>query len=112
MGLTISKQLVDLMKGQISVESELGKGTIFSVALPIELAADQTCMDSENDTLLSNELPAALKILLVEDNEFNKMVAEDTLKLILNQVQIDFAVNGQMAVEKAQERAYLSLIHI
>ena len=106
LGLTISKQLVDLMKGQISVESELGKGTIFSVALPIELAADQTRMDSENDTLLSNELPAALKILLVEDNEFNKMVAEDTLKLILNQVQIDFAVNGQMAVEKAQERAY------
>jgi signal transduction histidine kinase/CheY-like chemotaxis protein/HPt (histidine-containing phosphotransfer) domain-containing protein len=106
LGLTISKQLVDLMKGQISVESELGKGTIFSVALPIELAADQTRMDSENDTLLSNELPAALKILLVEDNEFNKMVAEDTLKLILNQVQIDFAVNGQIAVEKAQERAY------
>ena len=106
LGLTISKQLVDLMKGQISVESELGKGTIFSVTLPIELAADQTRMDSENDTLQNNELPAALKILLVEDNEFNKMVAEDTLKLILNQVQIDFAVNGQMAVEKAQERAY------
>jgi CheY-like chemotaxis protein/anti-sigma regulatory factor (Ser/Thr protein kinase) len=106
LGLTISKQLVDLMKGQISVESELGKGTIFSVTLPIELAADQTRMDSENDTLLSNELPTALKILLVEDNEFNKMVAEDTLKLILNQVQIDFAVNGQIAVEKAKERAY------
>jgi len=106
LGLTISKQLVDLMKGQISVESELGKGTIFSVTLPIELAADQTRMDSENDTLQNNELPTALKILLVEDNEFNKMVAEDTLKLILNQVQIDFAVNGQIAVEKAQERAY------
>ena len=106
LGLTISKQLVDLMKGQISVESELGKGTIFSVTLPIELVADQTRMDSENDTLLSNELPTALKILLVEDNEFNKMVAEDTLKLILNQVQIDFAVNGQIAVEKAKERAY------
>jgi tetratricopeptide (TPR) repeat protein len=106
LGLTISKQLVDLMKGQISVESELGKGTIFSVTLPIELAADQTRMDSENDTLQNNELPAALKILLVEDNDFNKMVAEDTLKLILNQVQIDFAVNGQIAVEKAQERAY------
>jgi signal transduction histidine kinase/CheY-like chemotaxis protein len=106
LGLTISKQLVDLMKGQISVESELGKGTIFSVTLPIELAADQTRMDSENDTLQNNELPAALKILLVEDNDFNKMVAEDTLKLILNQVQIDFAANGQIAVEKAQERAY------
>ena len=106
LGLTISKQLVDLMKGQIAVESELGKGTTFSVLLPIELAADQNHIDSENEFSIHEELPIALKILLVEDNEFNKMVAEDTLKLFLSQAQIDFADNGLIALEKAQKNEY------
>ena len=106
LGLTISKQLVDLMKGQIAVESELGKGTTFSILLPIELAADQNHIDSENEFSIHEELPTALKILLVEDNEFNKMVAEDTLKLFLSQAQIDFADNGLIALEKAQKNEY------
>jgi signal transduction histidine kinase/CheY-like chemotaxis protein/HPt (histidine-containing phosphotransfer) domain-containing protein len=105
LGLTISKQLVDLMKGQISVESELGKGTIFSVALPIELSNDQSQSVQEVENLEAR-LPEGLKILLVEDNEFNKMVAEDTLKLFLKNPEIDFASNGQQAVDKAQVKNF------
>jgi signal transduction histidine kinase/CheY-like chemotaxis protein/HPt (histidine-containing phosphotransfer) domain-containing protein len=106
LGLTISKQLVDLMKGQISVESELAKGTTFKVLLPIELSADQTHNVKDEEYTLSEVLPSALQILLVEDNEFNKMVAEDTLKLFLTNPQIDFAVNGEIAFERAKEKCY------
>ncbi len=43
LGLSISKNLITLMKGTISVESEYGKGSVFSITLPQQKASDQTC---------------------------------------------------------------------
>jgi len=47
-----------------------------------------------------------LKVLLVEDNEFNRMVAEDTLKETIPGMQIATAVNGQEAVDLLREQMY------
>lgn len=103
LGLTISKQLVDLMDGEIYVDSELERGTTFTFILPLEKADDQTVALQQNS--LTEEQKKALEnihILLVEDNEFNRMVAEDTLKELLPNVQIDIAVNGEEAVRKVR----------
>lgn len=107
LGLTISKQLVDLMNGKILVESEVGKGTTFSVDLPLEECEDQSPVKVEaplaedhSDTLRN------LSVLLVEDNEFNRMVAEDTMKEILVNAMVDVAVNGEQAVEKVKNNKY------
>jgi signal transduction histidine kinase/CheY-like chemotaxis protein/HPt (histidine-containing phosphotransfer) domain-containing protein/Tfp pilus assembly protein PilF len=107
LGLTISKQLASLMQGDILVKSELGKGTTFTLIVPLEEAEIQLS-DANTDTLtedVKNRIKR-IKLLLVEDNEFNRMVAEDTLKDSLPEVRIDVAVNGQEAVDRVATMHY------
>lgn len=111
LGLTISKQLVDLMGGQITVKSELGKGTTFTVVLPLKESANQQpviqhpVIDEEKKQKLNK-----LNILLVEDNEFNRMVAEETLKDLLPDIRIEIAVNGEEAVNKVSNNGHYDLL--
>lgn len=107
LGLTISKQLVDLMGGEIRVASEVGKGTVFTVFLTLDIAAEQHPLDKPY--VVTDELMVSLKnlyILLVEDNEFNRLVAEDTLKGLLPDIRIDVAENGEIAVNKVKQNDY------
>jgi signal transduction histidine kinase/CheY-like chemotaxis protein/HPt (histidine-containing phosphotransfer) domain-containing protein/Tfp pilus assembly protein PilF len=107
LGLTISKQLANLMGGDISVRSTLGYGTTFTVIIPFEESAVQeepevnAAIDSEVKNMLDD-----VKILLVEDNEFNRMVAEDTLKEIVPNSVVEIAVNGQEAVDMVKANKY------
>ncbi len=107
LGLTISRQLVNLMHGDISVKSELGKGTVFSFVVPLE-RSEVRDEDVKDDTLENDKIKAldGVRLLLVEDNEFNRMVAEDTLKELITNIQIEIAVNGKEAVEKVQAKHY------
>ncbi len=107
LGLTISKQLVSLMEGDIGVKSELGKGTTFTVLIPMEESQVQTIGVASTgiDDAAIKKLNR-VRILLVEDNEFNRMVAEDTLKEVIPGAIIDVAVNGLEAVNKVRDEAY------
>jgi signal transduction histidine kinase/DNA-binding response OmpR family regulator len=107
LGLTISKQLASLMSGSISVKSELGKGTIFSLTIPIDIAHEQHVSIKKNKaTDLVLERLSHISVLLVEDNEFNRLVAEDTLKGLLSNIQITIAENGEVAIQKLKERQF------
>jgi CheY-like chemotaxis protein len=107
LGLTISKQLATLMGGDISVESEVGSGTVFSVTIPLTTGKTATAdgRHGQSETLDTQALQKA-RILLVEDNEFNRMVAEDTLQELAPGVSIEVAVNGREAVDKISQNRY------
>lgn len=104
LGLTICRQLTRLMKGDISVKSELGKGTTFTVILNLPVAGRDELKEAGQDPQASQDLLAMrlkkIRILLVEDNEFNVMVAEDTLRNLLPEATLTIAYNGAQAVEK------------
>jgi two-component system aerobic respiration control sensor histidine kinase ArcB len=95
-GLAICKQMVDLMKGNIRVESTVGKGTRFIVELPLHI--------SKRPMQLSKLQVTGLHILLVEDIELNVMVAKALLEKLGQTV--DVAMTGQEAIDKARSESY------
>jgi hypothetical protein len=106
LGLTISKQLIELQGGKIQVKSELNKGTSFIFNLPFTIG-DKAIgrVRKTNDDITGEELQG-IKILLVEDNAFNQMVAIDTLTDLIPELQIDLAENGKIAVDKVTNGDY------
>lgn len=98
LGLSITKRLVDEMKGELTCQSELGKGTefIFKCTLPIS----QIDIKKEDEKQNSYDLNG-IRILLVEDNELNREIAI----AILNDCgcEIEVATNGLEAVKKIIE---------
>ena len=74
LGLTITRQLVDLMGGAIFVESELGSGSTFCVRLRLPIAESRGSAASEYK--IQKEIPSlGLHVLLAEDNPVNQKVA-------------------------------------
>ena len=104
LGLSITRQLVEMYGGEISVESEPGHGATFRFNLILKPSGAQTSEPSAVSSQPVTDKP--LSILLAEDNEINRQLAIDTLKLWNPNVTVDVAVNGQVAVSKAVESAY------
>ena len=96
LGTAITKSIVDLMGGEISVTSEQGKGSEFvvSVSFPIDKSVVEESIDQAE---LSNSEFTGMRLLLVEDNEENKDVAKNLFERV--GFVIDTAVNGEDAVE-------------
>jgi signal transduction histidine kinase/CheY-like chemotaxis protein len=103
LGLSISKHLVELMEGQVGLESSPGHGSRFYFELPLTEAAEVSEEQSEE---LKLDLPAGLRILLAEDNAMNQLLAVDSLESQLEAVQVDTAINGKEAVDKVKSDTY------
>jgi signal transduction histidine kinase/DNA-binding response OmpR family regulator len=106
LGLIISKQLADLMNGDIDVVSEYGKGStfIFSVNLPIAPLESVKKSVEKSATLPVNPHYQGQRILLVEDNEINQQVAMELLTTI--GLTVTIANNGQEGLTFALEQPF------
>lgn len=109
LGLAISQQLVELMQGAISVDSEEGKGATFSFEIPLQRtnlpvsAAETLTPDiGEEDRLLAERVPC--QILLVEDHLINQKLVLTLLGQLGYQVEV--VGDGQEAVELLKERDF------
>jgi signal transduction histidine kinase/DNA-binding NarL/FixJ family response regulator len=108
LGLSISRQLVSLMGGDIWAKGQQGVGSTFTIELPLLISETQMLSEAAVEELTNKEISslAGKKILLVEDNEFNQMLAIDTLMDLSPTIKIDVALNGKIAVEKATATLY------
>jgi len=105
LGLTISKRLTEMQGGTITVKSEQGKGSTFTVTIPCAIATGTQATPAQVPGAEEKEL-RNVRILLAEDNDFNAMVAQDELADAIPGVQVDVAANGRIAVEMVQANAY------
>jgi PAS domain S-box-containing protein len=80
-GLAITKDLISLLNGEIKVESELNKGSTFTVKLPLELYQEEkqkeTSDKKESYSLKEKDIP---NLLIVEDEPVNRMILEMMIK--------------------------------
>ncbi|MFY0599437.1 MAG: response regulator [Cyclobacteriaceae bacterium] len=104
LGLSISKALIDLMNGKVSLESTLGKGSVFSFSLVFEKSNKKSESNTGSNFELSSIDVDHLTVLIVDDNELNRLV----LKKFMNKWGVDSeeSENGVDALEKMRSRQF------
>lgn len=104
LGLAICKQLVELMDGSISLQSEVGKGTRFSIDLPLkELSEERVNANVEDDTMSEVGL-SLLQVLVVDDIKMNQIIIQQMLGKI--DITPECAENGIEGMKLATEHYY------
>ncbi|MEG1412391.1 MAG: ATP-binding protein [Acidaminococcaceae bacterium] len=100
LGLAISKNLAQLMGGDITVSSVLGEGTVFRVVLPLEIMdATEVLSGEEWDKEADNVTYdfSGRRFLLVEDHQINVLVAKKLLEF--KHASVEVAENGQIGLD-------------
>lgn len=113
LGLAITKQLTDLMNGDIRVQSIYGVGTSFTVTIPQQVIDPAPMGDfhrryrdvsRENAKYQQKFEAPGVKILVVDDVEVNLKVIVNLLKK--TKIRVDTALNGKQCIAMAEQNAY------
>ncbi|MEZ8101459.1 ATP-binding protein [Vibrio bivalvicida] len=107
LGLAICKNLVELMSGDISLFSEVGKGSRFDVRLPIKEASERVAYKAKPQSKGQTRSLEQLSILVVDDIRMNQVIINQMLKKL--SITPDLANNGLEAI-KAFNTSYYDLI--
>ncbi|WPD21152.1 MAG: response regulator [Candidatus Electrothrix scaldis] len=107
LGLSIARQLAEVMGGSIQAECKLYQGSIFQVVLPLHSVPDEEGGKAMSISEDGRALPKRFtgeRILLVDDNPFNRLVAEELMNLA--GLTVESAEDGLEAVEMVQAKHY------
>lgn len=111
LGLAITRKLSNLLGGSVEVKSEYGKGSVFTILLPVnaELAQGEPSSNSDEDTHADDQKPSKTDcpqgmVLVAEDVPSNQLLIEELLK----RKGLDATVvsNGKEAVQAASEKTF------
>ena len=127
LGLSITKKIIDALKGSIRVESQVGVGTAFFVEVPVQCRVGDVCVEIDEETeenvdhdsiplkrisgtstitSPSKPLPDGLRILIVDDSFLNRTILKKILVKMLHEPTIKEAEDGVQALEVFSPRAF------
>ena len=104
LGLAIARQLVELMGGEIGVDSSTGQGSCFWFTLPAEVAAGTAAPSTPMVRPATYDASRKLKLLVAEDNHVNQLIFTAMLAKLGH--HLDIVPNGREAVEAARGAEY------
>jgi len=105
LGLAISKTYVEMMGGRITVESEYGQGSAFTVEIPLILGSEEGVEYVEDYTRKERMFSApSANILVVDDNKLNLRAIEALLSLV--SIKAKMAHSGQEAIDLVQKEDF------
>ena len=107
LGLSITKSLIEMMGSQIRMKSQVNKGSIFHFNLKLKRSTIEINANGTIEKLESSPTLGA-KILLVEDNFFNRIIAKDFLELW--GCEVIEATNGEEALDLLQVDSQIDLV--
>lgn len=111
LGLTITKRFIELMKGSISVVSELGKGTTFTIKLPHvqrEKRITKEALDNHAELIQNESNDRALpEVLLIDDDSVSIFIIRDVLKDVW---QVEVCILPETAVLLASRTIYTAVM--
>jgi signal transduction histidine kinase/BarA-like signal transduction histidine kinase len=103
LGLSICKQILILMNSHLHVDSETGKGSHFYFTLTLPLSKE-TPITNRKETVVKDFTKRSVRILVVEDNQVNAVVANSILKKW--NIIADTVKNGKEAIEQLEKQHY------
>lgn len=101
LGMTVTKDLVELMGGTVEVISEVGEGSRFEVRLPLQWLRKSKVSRSEEKKEIKKRKSGIKRILIVDDNEINLEIENEVLRQA--EFLVETATDGSIAVEKVKQ---------
>jgi len=108
LGLTITKRLLNLMGSEVKVKSEIGKGSTFYFTLQLKNSSAVFNNNTNDQFKIETKSLKGVKILIVEDNLINVLLAKQYMKLW--DVEADVAENGEIALTLVQTNTYAMVL--
>ncbi len=103
LGLAITQRLIKHMGGELSVTSQVGIGSVFSVSVPL-LACEKKLQAISHQPAFIKKQHGLNRILIADDNEINLLLLANLLEL--QGYRVDSAMNGKIALQLINENQY------
>ncbi len=106
LGLAICKKIIELQGGSIKVTSKVGKGSVFSFKLPMDVAEKGACVKQQEVVAEFDpkQFVAGRHVLIAEDNKLNVLLVSTILKKW--KISFDVAYNGREALQLFEDKHY------